>query len=120
MKFLSIILVLPILLDLVVPQEPILKGRYKIVFEKEFSSQNGTVSFDKTSYKRVLINGKLTSGKIDYQKFRIILKDNDNVLQMILDNDEIGKDTISFSTIDISKKVEPDILIDEGKLIKLK
>lgn len=109
-----------ILFDLILPQEAHIKGRYRIVFEKKFSSQNGTVSFDKTSYKRVLNDGKTISGKIDYQKFRVVLKDDNKILQVILDNKAIGKDTISFSTIDVSKKVEPDILIDEGMLIKLK
>lgn len=117
MKFLSILLVLPILIG---GQKLSLDGRYKIIFEKEFSSQNGTINFNKASYNRILINGKSISGKIDYQKFRIVLKDNNNVLQIILSKSSIGKDTISFSTIDISKKVEPDILIDEGMLIKLK
>lgn len=119
MKFLIILLVLPVLVSLTVPHEAGLEGRYKMIFEKEFSSQNGTVSFDKTTYRRVLVNGESISGKIDYQKFRVVLKDDNDAFQIILSKRAIGKDTIPFSTIDLSKKVEADILIHEGKLIKL-
>ncbi|PYF72973.1 hypothetical protein [Pedobacter nutrimenti] len=118
MKFLSI-LILSILVSLSAPQEAVLQGRYKMIFEKEFSSQNGTISFDKTTYRRVRVNSESISGKIDYQKFRVVLKDDNHTFQIILSKRTIGKDTIPFSTIDLSKKVEADILINEGMLIKL-
>jgi len=101
------------------PQENKLRGRYKIFFEEKYSSQNGIISFEGNSYKRTLNSKKTVSGTIEYKKYTVALTEA-NSYQILIAKSEIGNDSIGFSTIDLSKKVEDDLLINEGKLIRIK
>ena len=120
MNFFKILFVLPLFLSFSSLQEKKLSGSYKIIFEAEYNSQDGIIVFKDSFYERNC-KSKTIKGNVDYQKFRVILKDEKTSLQMIISKREIGRDTISFSTINLDKKMESDdIIIHEGKLIKIK
>lgn len=61
------------------------------------------------------------SGSIEIQKFRVVLKDENSALEMIIVKSRIDNDTIPFRTMDSTDKSKPtgDIVLHEGKLIKL-
>lgn len=119
MNFFKILFVLPLFLSFISLQEKKLSGSYKIIFEAEYNSQDGIIVFKDSIYERNC-KSKTIKGNVDYQKFRVILKDEKTSLQMIISKREIGRDTISFSTINLDKKMETDdIIIHEGKLVKL-
>ena len=91
-------------------------------FEQQYSSQNCTINFKDSIYKRLLVKGKIISGTIEYKKYSILLKDKDSDFQMEFAKRELGKDTIYFETrktnnisIDNGK-----IIINSGKLIRMK
>lgn len=103
-------------------QEKYLEGKYSILFEEKYNNQNGIIHFNKKSYERKLLNKKKISGIIDNQKFRIVLKDKDTPYEIIIVKSSLSNDTIPFRTIDVRDKTEQtgDIVIHEGKLIKIK
>lgn len=102
------------------PQEEKIVGKYKMEYEQEFKSQNGTIDFDGTIFKRKRLDGKKTKGIIDYQKNFVYLNDKSN-LQVIFAKREIKQDTIYFRTKDLNNKSpESELTIFSGKLIKIK
>jgi|GEM_PF-2088497 len=123
MKYYLLILLSGVLVQNNIFQEKCLEGKYLILFEEKYKNQNGIISFNKeNNYERKLLNEKKFSGIIDNQKFRIVLKDKDTPYEIIIVKSSISNDTIPFRTIDIRDKSEQtgDIVIHEGKLIKIK
>jgi hypothetical protein len=94
MKYLLIIMIA--LTGLVVPQQKVLKGKYRMVFEKEFSSQNGLITFEKNTYNRRIANGKLIKGTVEYGKNSVVLKDENNVYQIEVSEKTIGNNEVQF------------------------
>lgn len=106
---------------LIQPQEVKMKGKYKMEYEQDYTSQNGTIVFDGDTYMRYPSNGKRIKGSIDYEKYFIILNDKKSNLRVKLAKREMGNDTIYFRTRDLNdKSPEMDLVIFAGKLIKLK
>ncbi len=98
-----------------------LEGKYKIEYEQKYKAQNGIVIFKDNTYERKLVNRKIIKGKIIYKQYSIELKDIGNNLQIDFFKGDISKDTIYFSTKELNKTVDNnDIIINSGKLIKLK
>ena len=102
-------------------QEDKMSGKYKMEYEEKFSTQNCVITIKDSTYERKLLNGKTVKGKIIYKKFSVELKDADTNLQMDFYKGDISRDTIFFGTKDLNKTVDNnDIVINSGKLIKLK
>ena len=122
MKYYLIILLTGVFVHNNFFQEKYLEGKYSILFEEKYNNQNGIIHFNKKSYERKLLNEKKVSGIIDNQKFRIVLKDKDTPYEIIILKSSLSNDTIPFRTIDVRDKTEQtgDIVIHEGKLIKIK
>ncbi|HRB70961.1 MAG TPA: hypothetical protein PK776_03855 [Flavobacterium sp.] len=122
MKYYLIILLTGVFVHNNFFQEKYLEGKYSILFEEKYNNQNGIIHFNKKSYERKLLNEKKVSGIIDNQKFRIVLKDKDTPYEIIIVKSSLSNDTIPFRTIDVRDKTEQtgDIVIHEGKLIKIK
>jgi hypothetical protein len=122
MKYLLIIMIA--LTGLVVPQQKVLKGKYRMVFEKEFSSQNGLITFEKNTYNRRIANGKLIKGTVEYGKNSVVLKDENNVYQIEVSEKTIGNNEVQFRTIEVGKvtdaKTRGNMVFYPGKMIKLK
>lgn len=105
---------------LVQPQEEKMMGKYKMEYEQEFASQNGTIIFEGTTFKRQQLDKKKVKGNIDYQKHFIFLNDKSN-LQVIFAKREMKNDTIYFRTKNLNdKSPEMELTIYAGKLIKIK
>lgn len=117
MKSLGILI---IFLIFVINQDK-LEGKYKIEYDKKYKEQNGIVTFKDSIYERILVNGKVIKGKIEYKVYSIELKDIGTNLQIDFYKGDISKDTIFFGTKDLNKIIDNnDIVINSGKLIKLK
>ncbi len=97
-----------------------LNGKYQMKFEEKYSSQNCVITFQDSIYKRKLPSGKTTKGHILYKKFSVCLSEDELNLEMDFAKGEIQKDTIFFSTKNKSDKLDNGLIINEGKLIKLK
>ena len=103
-------------------QKPTLKGKYKMRFEKEFSSQNGLITFEKNTYTRRQADGKQIKGTVEYAKNVVLLNDDNKVYRIEVMEKSIGKDTVSFRTIELSKVAHKrgDMVFYTGKMIKQK
>lgn len=117
MKYLLIAFLFSIL---IIPFEEGLEGKYKMVFEQEYSSQNCTINFNDNTYKRKLFDGKTLKGDIQYTNRDVILKDHSTGLQMKFFKSDMANDTISFGTSHINDRDSGDIIIYSGQLIRLK
>jgi hypothetical protein len=122
MKYLLIIMIA--LTGFAVPQQKTLKGKYKMVFEKEFSSQNGIITFEKNTYNRRAASGKLIKGTVEYGKNSVVLKDENNVYHVEVSEKTIGSEEVLFRTIEVSKitdtKTRGNMVFYPGKMIKMK
>jgi len=107
---------------LVTPQQKVLKGKYKMRFEKQYGNQSGMVIFDKNTYVRRGTDGKAIKGTVEYTKDVVILKDESTNYQVEVSAKTIGKDTVQFRTVDVAKSTDKrgDIIFFPGKMIKLK
>ena len=121
MKYLIAVTVLTLAI-LSQTQEVKMKGKYKMEYDYIYVSQNGTINFNGSTYVRKLINGKKIKGNVDYQKYAILLNDNNSSLQVKFPIRAIGNDTIYFRTIDLNDKSVNNnpLSVYAGKLIKVK
>lgn len=110
------------LTGLAVPQQKVLKGKYKMKFEKEFSTQNGMITFEKNTYTRRSADGKAIKGVVEYAKNLVILKDDNKVYQIEVSEKTIGKDTVQFRTVEVGKvtSTRGDIIFYPGRMVKQK
>lgn len=117
-----LLLLLMVLGQNVIFQEENLEGKYSMFFEEKYKAQNGIINFNKGTYERQLSGSKKVYGVISNQKFRIVLKDKDTPYEIIIVKSRLSNDTIPFQTIDIRDQSQPtgDIIIHEGKLIKIR
>ena len=104
------------------PQDDRLRGKYIMQYEEKYLSENCTITFNDSIYKRRLSNGKTIKGIVEYTNFEIILRDKKTNLKMSFLKQEIQNDTIYFGTKSITDKPidEMEISINAGKLIKTK
>ena len=98
-------------------EKPRLNGTYKMVFDKKYAQQISQITFNDSVYKKIMPDAVMYKGIIQYEKYKVILRKDKNENPIEIDNREIQKDTIKFSTksfIDISKT------LNTGKLIRIK
>lgn len=114
----TLLLLITVFFSCFIEQEkPKLNGVYKVEFDKKFAQQSYQMTFNDSVYKKRMPDAVTSTGKIKYEKFRAILLQNKESNSIEIDNREISKDTIKFTTksyIDISKT------INSGKMIKIK
>lgn len=127
MKFFSLISLLIALCGSQKPSQEIkLEGRYKMVYESEYSSENCTINIKGLQYEKRLNNGSKRTGHVSEEKLKFgklyILKDNASELQVAIHSGDIGtSDTIYFRTKKIGQKDDTSkIIISSGQLIRLK
>lgn len=98
-------------------EKPKLNGTYKIVFDKKYAQQVSQITFNDSVFKKIMPDAVMYKGIIQYQKYKVIIRKDKNENPIEIDNREILKDTITFTTksyIDISKT------LNTGKLIRIK
>lgn len=100
---------------LIQKETPKLKGTYKVEFDRKYSFQTYTVTFDDSTYSIRLQDARTFKGKIAYAKFKAVIKEMPTENKMEIDNREINKDTIAFVT---RSKSNAEMVVSRGKLIK--
>lgn len=106
---------------LIQPQEEKMFGKYKMEYDQDYASLNGTITFDGVTFKRNQLDGKKVKGDVDYQKNFIFLNEKKSHLQVIFAKREMKNDTIYFRTKDLNdKSPEMELVVFAGKLIKQK
>lgn len=114
----TLLILITVLFSYFIEQEkPKLNGVYRIEFDKKYAQQGFQMTFTDSVYKKRMPDAVTSTGKIKYEKFRAILQQNKESNSIEIDNREINKDTMKFTTksyIDISKT------INSGKMIKVK
>ncbi len=107
-------------------QEIKLDGKYKMLYETEYASENCIIKIKGANYEKKLNNGSKKKGKISEQKSKYVkllfLQDNASELQVeVIADTYSSSDTIYFRTKKIGVKDNPDkIVISSGQLIKIK
>jgi hypothetical protein len=112
MKF--ILFFISLLCSSVQQEKPKLNGVYKIVFDKKYVQQNCQITFSDSIFRKVMPDAVMYKGKIKYEKFRAIIKNNNDDNPIEIDKKEFNKDTIKFTTksyIDLSKTINKGIMI---------
>jgi len=101
---------------------PVLKGRYKIEYDKRFYLTSSIITIEDSSYvKRTLDNYYLNKGHIKYYNRIVTLKDENSNFQIEFGKDEIENDTIYFGTKNLKGTGVSymEISVNSGKLIKI-
>lgn len=98
-----------------------LSGKYLMIYEKSYSSEDCVIIFNDSTYSKSSTNKKVITGTVFYNKFHVSLIDDKSKLQMNFIKKEIMNDTIYFGTISLNTKtdVKSSISINSGKLIKI-
>jgi hypothetical protein len=120
MKYLLIIMIA--LTGLTATQKKTLTGKYRIRFEKEYSSQNGIILFEKNTYTRKTANGKTVKGTIEYKGNAVTLLDENSDNKIEVSEKTIGKETVQFRTVPKDKAPEKpgEMIFYSGIMVKLK
>lgn len=106
-----------------VPQQKVLTGKYKMIFEKQYGSQSGNIQFEKNTYTRRGTDGKAIKGIVEYSKDAVVLKDEKTGYIVEISAKTIGQETVLFRTLEADKKAEAargDMVFYPGKMIKMK
>ena len=98
-------------------QENRIKGVYRIEFDKKYQTQTFQVTFNDSLYVKKMPDALTSKGKIKYEKFKAVLKQNNDDDPIEIDLREVGKDTIKFST---RSKSDQSKVMNRGMLIKIK
>ncbi len=92
-----------------------LNGTYTVIFDK--GHQGYKITFSDSIYAKKMPDASIYKGKIDYGKYKVSLKKDKEEDPIEIDNREIGKDTIKFST---KSKRDLSMTINRGMMIKIK
>ena len=112
---LFLILSITLLSFFVQQEKPKMKGTYKVVFDK--GQQSFQITFNDSIYIKKMPDAIQYKSKIKYEKFIITLRNNSDEDPIEIDNREINKDTILFST---KSRRDLSLTINRGKMIKIK
>ena len=94
-----------------------LQGKYKVEYDKKYELKSYEMTFTEDAYMKQMADAVYTKGKISYGKFRTTLRKDNEEDPIEIDNREIGKDTIAFST---KNKTDLSLTKNRGKLIRIK
>jgi len=116
MKWLVITIVF---MSFVSKQTQSMTGSFKIEFEREYSGQNGTITFNDVKYIRYRSDGKKVRGQIFFKEDLVILQDKNSDLEMEFKREDIGKDAFYFRTKKHGAADEDDLILYSGKLKRI-
>ena len=91
-----------------------LNGTYKVIYDK--GQQGYTIIFSDSIYAKKMPDASVYKGRIDYGKYKLIIRKDKNEDPIEIDNREIGKDTINFAT---KSKRNFSTVINRGKMIRI-
>lgn len=101
--------------SLFMPQQTTkLQGKYTVQFEKKYELESYQITFNDSTYLRVMRDAFSTKGKISYEKYKATLKGKVDENPIEIDSREFGKDTMKFTTrskADVSRKINHGLLI---------
>jgi len=98
-------------------ESPRLKGIYRIEFDKKYALHGYQVTFADSVYTKKMPDAVTSKGKISYDKFKTTFRKNADEDPIEIDNRDISKDTIKFST---KNKRDLSLTVNRGKMIKVK
>lgn len=94
-----------------------LKGTYTVMFEKGKQQQSYQIVFSDSTYAKKMPDATVYKGAIRYEKYKAVLQKNDTEDPMEIDNREIGKDTIKFTT---KSTRDLSMTVNRGKMIRIR
>lgn len=98
-------------------QESRLKGVYRIEFDKKYQAQTFQVTFNDSLYVKKMPDALTSKGAIKYEKFRVVLRQNNSEDPIELDARDINKDTMKFT---IRSKSDLSKVMSRGRFIRIK
>ena len=94
-----------------------LKGKYKVEFDKKYELKGYEMTFTEDAYMKQMADAVYSKGKVSYGKFKTTLRKDNEEDPIEIDNRELAKDTIAFST---KSKTDLSLTKNRGKLIRIK
>lgn len=94
-----------------------LNGTYRVEFDKKYELQGFQLNFNEDTFTKVMPDAVSYKGPLDYGKFKTTIRVSKEENPIEIDNREIGKDTIKFST---KNKTDLSLTVNRGKLIRIK
>ena len=92
-----------------------LNGTYNVVYDK--GHQGYKITFIDSVYIKKMPDASIYKGRIDYGKFKVVIRKDKDEDPIEIYNREIGNDTIQFAT---KSKRNISTVINRGKMVRLK
>lgn len=98
-------------------QKAKLNGVYRVEYDKKYELQGYQFTFSDSVYVKKMKDAVTYKGKIEYEKYKVLIRKDKSENPIEIAANEIGKDTIKFST---KNKTDLSLVVNRGKLIKVK
>lgn len=92
-----------------------LNGTYNVIYDK--GQQGYQITFSDSIYAKKMPDASIYKSRIDYGKFKVVIRRDKDEDPIEIDNREIGKDTIHFAT---KSKRNVSTVVNRGLMIRIK